>query len=66
MTVQPHPELNFRRGKGMSWERVQGQTPHAIIRLCRRLGMTDDEMRAMFARWRNEAQTTRGKEATDG
>ena len=50
----------------MSWERVQGQTPHAIIRLCRRLGMTDDEMRAMFARWRNEAQTTRGKEATDG
>ena len=46
MSRQPHPELNFARGKG----RKRAYAPKAIAKLVERFGPTDDKERREFVK----------------
>ncbi len=60
MPRQPHPELNFRMGKGRIRERRIAMTT-GLVALMKRVGMTEQEQREFLERAAKECALGKGE-----
>lgn len=59
---QPHPEVNFRLGRGRARESARGQSPRALLATMKLLGITTkEEQIAFLKRLRGAAPNDKGE-----
>ena len=66
MARQPHPEVNFRLGKGLSKERRRALSPTSLLKTMRWLGMSDEEIKAKLLTMRQAYKESMNEPGLEG